>query len=162
VETHRRRHTRGFTLIELLVVVLLIALTAGLVAVNFQPDGGRLVEREALRAGALLNQMRDEAVLAARPMALEVSDEGNGYRFMRFDREWQPLADADVFRPRQLPADVKVALVEPVATRGEAPRVVATATGDMSSFELVFSNPSAQASVVLGAEGTIEVNPEDK
>lgn len=157
-----RRGGRGFTLIELLVVVLLIALTAGLVVINLQRDDTRAVEWEAMRVGALLNQMRDESILGGRALALEVTDAGAGYRFLRFEQSWQALADGDVFRPRKLPPGITIEAVEPSPVPGQEARIVATATGSLQPFELALRGEAAKVSVRLNEEGVIAVGEQEQ
>jgi len=154
---HGRQRSRGFTLIELIVVVSLIALTAGLVVVNLQRDDGRVLEWEAMRVGALLNQMREEAILAGRTLALEITDAGTGYRFVRFDQSWQPLEDKDVFRPRGLPPGITIEALDPPPPPGGEARVIATVAGDLQEFELSIAGKSARVTVRLDQEGAVTV-----
>ena len=60
----------GFTLLEIMVVVFLIALTAGVVSLNFRHDKSQLVEVEARRFAALVEQMCQESIIQARVLAV--------------------------------------------------------------------------------------------
>ncbi len=100
--------TAGFTLIELLVVLVIVGVTAGLIAVNLSDDGERRAEREARRlAGAL----EHAAALAQwRGETLGVSADGGAYRFWRrgADDRWSALGDDDILAPHALPAGITV------------------------------------------------------
>lgn len=87
----RRRRTAGFTLVEVMVVVTLIGLVAGL-AVLAVPDGRPSVSLEAERFGARLQRAREEAVLTNRPVEVEVTPSGYGFR-VREATGWRPLVE---------------------------------------------------------------------
>lgn len=86
-----RRVRAGFTLVELLMVVAIIGLAAGAVVLSV-PDPKPAVAEEAERFAARLVRAREEAVLGARPVAVEAT--ARGYDFSSFDgAEWTPLSD---------------------------------------------------------------------
>lgn len=86
-----RRNRCGFTLVELLMVVAIIGLAAGAVVLSV-PNPQPAVAAEAERFAARLVRAREEAILGARPVAVEAT--ARGYEFSRFDGvEWTPLTD---------------------------------------------------------------------
>ena len=100
----------GFTLIEILVVVFLIALTAGIVSVNFRHDSSQIVETEARRFVALVEQMCQESVIQGKVFAITRTG-ATGYRFVVFEKdEWQAVKQDDIFRSRELPEDISLKL----------------------------------------------------
>jgi hypothetical protein len=67
-----------------MVVVFLIALTVGIVSINFRHDSSQIVETEARRFAALVEQMCQESVVQGRVLA--VTNEGStAYRFIMFE-----------------------------------------------------------------------------
>jgi general secretion pathway protein H len=102
---------RGFTLIEVLVVVVLIAITAALVAVKLAPDDQHTLRNEATKLALLLEQARDEAIGTGSSVAWQ--PEQGGYRFAHRtpDRTWQPYAE-DPFRQQTLQTPVQMTGVE--------------------------------------------------
>ena len=59
---------QGFTLLEMMLVVVLIGLTVGFVNLNLSPDAEDVLDREANRIVALLQQLQDESVISGKPM----------------------------------------------------------------------------------------------
>lgn len=84
-----RAEERGFSLVELLVVVFVMGLLAGAVVLSL-PGDARVLRDEAERFAARTVAARDEAISAARPVALVVGRAGY-YFETRADRSWQPL-----------------------------------------------------------------------
>ena len=98
----------GFTLIELLVVVFLIGLLASVAVLALRTDSpAERLEREAARLYARMDLAREEAVLRARSLGLQV-DTG-GYRFLELaEGRWQPLADDRLLAAHELPDTMRL------------------------------------------------------
>ncbi|MFW2440431.1 MAG: pilus assembly FimT family protein, partial [Arenicellales bacterium] len=106
---------KGFTLIEIMVVMFLIALTVGIVSVNFRHDTSQVVETEARRFIALVEQMCQESIIQGRVFAV-AADGATAYSFVSLvNGNWVPVADDDIFYTRQLPEEISItiALQEP-------------------------------------------------
>ena len=129
----------GFTLLEIMVVVFLIALTVGVVSLNFRHDKSQLVELEARRFVALVEQMCQESVIQGRVLA--VTNEGStAYRFVAFENgDWQEIKQDDIFRLRQLPEDISLNLdIEEIAQSKDKPYLRCEPDGFMTPFSAVF------------------------
>ncbi len=102
---------RGFTLLELIVVIFIIGITLTFAALSINNrDQDQRVEQEAQSLAARLSLAGQESVLQSKELALELIEEGNGYRFLVLEAKgWQTLgADEDALRPRRLPGGMRL------------------------------------------------------
>jgi general secretion pathway protein H len=80
----------GFTLLELLVVIILLALTAGITAANFQRGTpGAELESEARKLISLMRYMRARSMSEGTIFAIEADDDVAGYRTGPDEKEFQ-------------------------------------------------------------------------
>ena len=113
-----RAREGGFSLVEMMVVLVIIGLTASVVAINLPDPRGRLIDDgEAFAARARAAQ--EAAIVEARAMALWVSPSGYGFERYR-DGEWVAAAESP-FEDRQWPADSRVTVSR---QDGERTRIV--------------------------------------
>ncbi|MEX1080693.1 MAG: type II secretion system minor pseudopilin GspH [Halofilum sp. (in: g-proteobacteria)] len=94
--------TRGFTLFELLIVLVLIGLVTSMAVLGIRTESpGDRQQREAQRLIARMDLAREEAVMRAQSLGLQVED--GGYRFVQMvDGQWQPL-QGHALPPHELP-----------------------------------------------------------
>lgn len=124
-----RLPARGFTLVEVMVVIAIIAILVTMVSLSLRGDrAGEQIEEEARRLAALLNLLREEAVMRNTDLGLVLTPEG--YHFVQaasmdpapddLTEEgmqapsgnapsadppvFRPLTDDGIFRARSLPA----------------------------------------------------------
>ena len=122
-----------------MVVVFLIALTVGFVSVRFRHDSSQLVETEARRFVALVEQMCQESVVRGRLFAA-TSEGASAYRFVVFENgTWEPVSGDDFFRQRQLPDDMSLVLgIEETDRFKDKPYLRCEPDGFMTPFSAVF------------------------
>ncbi|HET20481.1 MAG TPA: type II secretion system protein GspH, partial [Chromatiales bacterium] len=88
-----RLPARGFTLIEVMVVIVIIAILVTMVSLSMRGDrAGEQIEEEARRLTALLNLLREEAVMRDRDLGFALTPEG--YHFVQAAAPSGLLSDA--------------------------------------------------------------------
>lgn len=155
---------RGFTLVELLVVLFVIGVTLGFATLTVRGDSATdRLQREAERLDTLMDIASEDAVLFGVEIGLDLTPEG--YRFLRLKADgWRRLERGDTpLRPRELPDDIGLRLLEqesddaeraqPLAPRGTGeedaeagsdddersgprPEVLFLSSGEVTPFEL--------------------------
>lgn len=153
----------GFTLIEIMVVVFLIALTAGIVSVKFRHDSSQIVETEARRFVALVEQMCQESVIQGRVFAVTRTG-ATGYRFVIFDNgEWLAVKQDDMLRPRELPDDISLKLdVEGAGTSEDKSYLRCEPDGFMTPFLAVFDLEGLRYTVQTNEMREMEISAAEK
>lgn len=147
---------RGFTLIEVMVVIVIIAILVTMVSLSMRGDrAGEQIEEEARRLTALLNLLREEAVIRNRDLGFALTPEG--YQFVQAAAPsgllsdtvaeeavqvapsadapaFLPLTDDSVFRARALPPGAVLRFEAGPSTQGmpaageqDAPAILAIA-----------------------------------
>lgn len=156
----RRSHSKGFTLVEVLVVVLIIALCAGMIGLINPDSASRQARREGDRLLALLQLLRQQAVLNNRDYGLRIDPEA--YRVMRLDEQGQWLADHD-WRSQTLPGNLRLRLevAEAGPSLGQAgrrsalPQLLVLSSDETSAFTLWIEHRNAPL-LVLSSDGIQE------
>lgn len=101
------RSAAGFTLLEVLVVVFLIGIVLTLAVLSVGHNEDRILKDEARRLAALLELARQESIVESLEMALAIDD--RAYSFQMFDgRDWLPIGDDPILRPRELPDEMEL------------------------------------------------------
>ena len=152
----------GFTLLEIMVVVFLIALTVGMVSINFRHDTSQVVETEARRFAALVEQMCQESVVQGRLLA--VTAEGStAYRFVTFEQgAWQDIQQDDILRLRQLPEDISLIIdVDDTSPAKENAYLRCEPDGFMTPFSAVFDLDGVRYRVLTNELRKIEIKAVD-
>lgn len=153
------RRARGFTLLEIMVVVVLIGITATLISLNLRPDVERQAELEARRFAGLLEQLREESILAGRAMAVEIDSKDRSYRFFVARDGWQPLERDEMLRRRQLPEFLSLQLELAEAAADDATnRIVCQPGGEITPFTLIVRARESAYRVTLDAAYNLAVD----
>ncbi len=155
------------------MVLLIIGVSIGFISLNVGPRR-QVVEEEAKRLAALLNLAQEEAILTGNEYALELRL--SAYRFVRLAEErWQEFPDDEVFRPRTLPAELRLELtiggerIPPAALTAEyhdddsQPRIYLLSSGEVTPFsvELLDLTSGETYSLTAGPNGMIMVEVGD-
>ncbi len=93
--------TKGFTLIELLVVIVLIGIMVSLAVLSMGTSSAeRKMEEEAKRLHALIKLVREESIIQATEIAMEINKQK--YVFLQYkNRKWIPLS-SKIFKARKI------------------------------------------------------------
>ena len=153
----------GFTLIEIMIVVFLIALTAGIVSVSFRHDSSQIVETEARRFIALVEQMCQESVIQGRVFAV-ANDGATAYGFVVLENgKWVAVKKDDIFHNRELPQDVSLKLeVESVEKNREKSYLRCEPDGFMTPFSAVFDLEGLRYTVQTNEMREMEIRAAEK
>ena len=107
----RQRQTRaeGFTLIEVMVGVAIFAVLSAMVVASIQSNADRNAKLEAQRFIAVVNEVRDEALISGKIITLSVDEKAALYSFDVFGAQESNQGSSDsLFRPRRLHKSVSV------------------------------------------------------
>ena len=96
-----RIKNKGFTLIELLVVVVLLGIVTSFAVLSMGAGSvERKMEEEAKRLHALIKLVREESIIQAKEIAMEINKQD--YVFLEYkDKEWIPLT-GKIFHARSI------------------------------------------------------------
>jgi general secretion pathway protein H len=143
------RARQGFTLVELLMTVAILGLAAGAVVLSM-PDPRPGVGDEAERFAARLIAARDEAVLANRPVAVEVT--AKGYALSAFDgATWSPLAEGPLRGEAWLEGSI-------MKTDPDPARIVFDPTGAADAATVTLARDGRALTIVVDGAGQVTVN----
>jgi len=148
----------GFTLIEIMVVVIIIGVMSVAVVSSLTGNNDRAARLQANRFMAVVNEVRDEAIIAGDNFALIVDDDAGTYRF-----ESTRSADAgegDALLKNRI-VDKKVKLDWEVFDVLESdddlePRVLISPLGEITPFEARFEGTELSYTVQVNQEGQLE------
>ena len=148
----------GFTLIEIMVVVIIIAVMSVAVASSLGGNNDRAARLQADRFIAVVNEVRDEAIIAGDNFALIVDDSVGSYRFESIRSQESSSGDA-LLKNRVV--DKRVKLEWEVFDVLESDqdlklRVLISSLGEITPFEARFEGTELSYIVQLDREGQLE------
>lgn len=143
---------------EMLVVLLILGIGLGMVTITARPDDRQALRVESERLAQLLRLATWEARYTGTPMTW--TSDGSRYQFWRRidDGSMQALPNDDRFRPRVLPAGMKIATVRHEAARQpEGMQILFAAHGAARSFTVELVNGGEVQHVAGSPIGHVQV-----
>ncbi len=170
----RRGYQEGFTLIEVMVGVAIFAVLSALIVGSIQSNSDRNAKLEAQRFIAVVNEVRDEALISGKTFALQMNEKGKHYGFIVLGGSEQSVPDT-LLRTRHLHESVKLRWdvfeefneeddedIEDLEEQEQAqvpsqvePRVYITALGEITPFQTRFGGDEDDFIVQLNDEGVL-------
>jgi len=100
------KKVKGFTLIELLVVIVLLGIVTSFAVLSMGASSSeRKMEEEAKRLHALIKIVREEAIIQAKEIAMEINQQE--YSFLEYkNKKWIPLT-SKLFKTRSISEELK-------------------------------------------------------
>ena len=143
-------------MIEIMVVVLIIGLMVALLTVNLSRDLDRLARLESDRFMAIVNEVRDEAIIAGESYILTVDERNITYRFSG-TREDSAAESDGLFKARVLQEGIKLnwEVLEDISDE-EVSNVVITPLGEITPFEVRFIGDDITYKVLVNDENQLE------
>lgn len=150
---------QGFTLIEIMVVVVIIAVMSVAVSLSLGGTSDRTARLQANRFIAVVNEVRDEAVISGQDYALVVDEKAQTYAFNAArENARAPINDA-LFKTRSIDAEVKVKwqVFEVFENdKDTKPKVMISSLGELTPFEMSFAGKKLSFIVFLNDDGQLE------
>jgi general secretion pathway protein H len=153
----------GFTLIEIMVVVIIIAVVSVSVVSALNGRNDRAARLQADRFIAVVNEVRDEAVIEGDNFVLIVDEKTASYRFESIRSKQVSVVDV-LLKNRLIDKDVTFEwdVFEALETESElAPRVLISSLGEITPFEARFKGTELSYSVTVSEEGQLERSDKD-
>ena len=181
-----RQAQLGFTLIEVMVGVAIFAVLSALIVGSIQSNGDRNAKLEAQRFIAVVNEVRDEALISGKTFTLLVNEKGKQYSFQVLGATGHSVPDS-LLRARNLHRSVKLkwevfeefnqdddediddleqeqSVDESVSSNSSSsnsgasiePKVYITALGEITPFQVRFGGDDDDFIVQLNDEGVLE------
>ncbi|MBT2338210.1 MULTISPECIES: type II secretion system minor pseudopilin GspH [Pseudomonas] len=148
------RRCRGFTLLELMVVIVLIGMVAGMVSFAIGPSPTREARQNARDFIAVVQQLRERAVLDGQEFALRIHP--RGYQALRLDAQgWTAVSAL-----QRLPDNLTLGLEQDghAATLDDTqgvPQLLMLSSDEISPFRL-FIRAAGQHLVQVSSDGLTE------
>lgn len=159
-----RSRQHGFTLIEIMVVVLIIGMMAAVLVFNISRDLDRVARLESQRFMAVVNEVRDESIIAGEAFILSVDRKSGDYGFQSLRQDRRLAQDDGLFKTRtikpglQLKWDVfddfEQAADEDAKDTG--PKVFISPLGEITPFDLRFGGDQLDYHVFVNEENQLE------
>lgn len=165
------KHEAGFTLIEVMVGVAIFAVLSAMIVSSIRSNGDRNAKLEAQRFIAVVNEVRDEAVISGKTFALQINEKGLSYGFSVLGGDTQASSVPDtLIRTRTLHRSVKLKWQvyenfneeDEDSEQAQAdklnPDVIITSLGEITPFEVRFGGDETDFLVALNEEGALKLD----
>jgi general secretion pathway protein H len=142
-----------------MVVVVIIAVMSVAISLSFGDTSDRAARLQANRFIAVVNEVRDEAIIAGQDYALVVDEKSQTYSFQAARANGRsPVGDV-LFKTRKIEPNVEIEwqVFEVFEDDKETkPKVLISSLGEMTPFELSFGGKSVSFTVFLNDDGQLE------
>ena len=159
------RYADGFTLLEIIVVVAIIGTVVAVVGVNFGNDTDRLARLEAQRFMAVVDEVRDEAIITGESFYLIVDDDKYSYMFEGVRANRNTSKDEGLFRVRTTQQGVALdwEVFEEFDEQEDEKlsRVLISPLGEITSFDAWFEGKEFEYHVYVNDENNLERRTEN-
>ena len=159
---HLRAPENGFTLLEIMVVLAIIGAMIAAIGINLTPDTDRLARLEAQRFTAVVNEVRDEAIIGGESYFLMIDNSGMNYSFAGIRAERNTSQDDGLLKLRTI--EQGVALDWEVFLQFEdellEKRVLITSLGEITPFDAWFEGDENQYHVFVNDDYQLEQRTE--
>jgi len=142
-----------------MVVVIIIAVVSAAVATTMGRSSDRNARLEAKRFMAVVNEVRDEAIIAGENFTLTLDEGAQRYQFSRTRESASDHGDGKLLKPRtvkdgiELEWEVLEVFEEEVET---PPKVLITSLGEITPFEFRLVGDRNEYIIFVNEEGQLE------
>ena len=151
----KQARQNGFTLFEIVVVIVILGIMATAAALYLKRDPAAGVREQAQRLAALLQNLRQEAILEGTIYAVQFGTDN--YQFLRLNEkgELSPVKDDDLLRAHQMPAGIHLEITGQQRDDKSVKGLVFTPTGEVPEFDVLFDQSGYRWQVRRTPDGDI-------
>ena len=147
-----RRQARGFTLLELMIVIMIMGLLLTMATMSVSTSSDKSLETESRRFATLIKLASDEAIMNARPMAVQINA-----KVYQFSLDGEVESKDPIFRPREIADHMQINVTiedEKVdferLDEGTFANIYILPSGEMTPFSVIFSQDDGLAYEIEG------------
>ena len=142
-----------------MVVVIIIAVMSVAVSLSLGGNADRNARLQANRFMAVINEVRDEAIIAGDNFTLTVEEKSGSYRFSGARAQASGVPNDALFKVRRVDSEVKLKWDVFEVFEGDQkadPTVLITSLGEITPFEIHFGGDEKTYTVFLNDDGELE------
>jgi type II secretion system protein H len=149
------RSQNGFTLFEIVVVIVILGIMATAAALYLKRDPAAGVREQAQRLAALLQNLRQEAILEGTIYAVQFGTDE--YDFLRLNEKGElvPVKNDDLLRSHHLPAGIHLEIPKQKSDDKSMKGIIFAPTGEVPEFEVLFDQGGHRWQVRRTPDGDI-------